>query len=334
MLRSPEVMLLCALAGVAAWVLLPTGAFEPAVALGVVSLFGALFSFESRALRWTRITARIIGFVTLPGVAAVEIGSLASVWPEKFSPPPMSSILTLPVASEGRFDDGAQWGTVVGLSDNGGQFLYKGAPRSLEELRERYRGKRALGLTGLILYADQDTPWRLVGCLVHELDERDVGVFVRKYIVDPSSPEEPALLGAEERVGQYWPMCSIALRIADAPPNAPKLSLTSIAFAEREWGRFTSKRELVQAPTRVRYRLGARETESLRDLARWIRDERPGAIEADDMVPLKFVVAAANVLLKAGTRDFVVGPVRTPTAPERAARLFPYPASPAKPPKR
>jgi hypothetical protein len=243
------------------------------------------------------------------------------------------SIGTLPVASEGRVDDGAQWGTVVALSGNG-EFLYWGATRSLEELRERYRDKRALGLTGLILYADQDTPWRLVGCLVHELDERDVGVFVRKYIVDPSSPEEPALLGAEERVGQYWPTCSIALSIGDAPPNASKISLTSLAFAEREWGRFTSKREFVQAPTRVRYRLGARETGSLRELAQWIRDERPGAIEADDTVPLKFVIAAANALLKAGIRDFVVGPVRRPTAPERAARRFPYPEGPAKPPKR
>jgi hypothetical protein len=77
--------------------------------------------------------------------------------------------------------------------------------------------------------------------------------------------------------------------------------------------------------TSARFLWEGRETDDLKELSRWIVKTPPARIEAEPEVPVKYVVAAQNVIRKAGHPPAALVLPPLPPASIRKASALPYP---------
>jgi biopolymer transport protein ExbD len=125
--------------------------------------------------------------------------------------------------------------------------------------------------------------------------------------------------------------------IPQDPINEIKVSIHIVPRQEERmaWGPPEAK-QAITMPTRVRYRFGDQEAESLRTVGKWIRDGLKaaegsentrvlGEIKAGHKVPHKFVVAVLNKFAEAKMEKVDFFGTQIPTPALRRKQYLPYP---------
>jgi len=153
----------------------------------------------------------------------------------------------------------------------------------------------------------------------------------------------PALQDPRGKLQAFLPTDKGINPTPEEPPQEIKISVHIVARQEKKhaWGPKPrkgqpDKRVTVTMPTVVKYRFGDRETNSLKAVAKWIKDAKAaqtgdvkviGEIKAAHKVPHKFVVAVLNKFAAAGMEKVDFYGTAIPGAKLRRMEILPYPSS-------
>ena len=126
--------------------------------------------------------------------------------------------------------------------------------------------------------------------------------------------------------------------IPQDPINEIKVSVHIVPRHEepKVWGPEGGPQQSIKMPTKVRYRFGDQEAESLKTVGKWIRDGLKaaegsentrvlGEIKAGHKVPHKFVVAVLNKFAEANMEKVDFFGTQIPTPALRRKQYLPYP---------
>ena len=302
---------------VATWIWPDTG-------IGFVGVGAALWAMFLPLRKRTRVGVLVIACVSYLGSSAVRLHALAD------EIAPWNTIgwgtqgdtwdLTLPLASMAEFDVHQTFGRWINL-DRRGQILFRGLARSLAELAEVFADAHA---RPVLLRVDRNAPFQHFAWVLEvarAAGHDRVFVAAKKYVDIYYTVEEAKLVGGQ--YGGGWPESWFALAL-DAPDTGTPLRIIPRKAEARLFGPYGHEQQ-IEMPTTVSYELGGRRTESLDELAKWMRATPPGRIEPGPTVPIKFVVAVINLLMEA---KLPVPALVRPEAPSDAARragFLPYP---------
>jgi biopolymer transport protein ExbD len=262
--------------------------------LGLVALAGGVVVLAASAAGsgGLRTLIAVITLSALPGTTAVQMWRVAHSfepyandwqWTEDW-------YLTLPVASEGRFDPSLPPRRIVNL--HFGELFVGGRKLQMEDLPNQLT---KLGTDRILLRVDHRSPWLHVAWLVRAVRSsgaEQVSVAARRYPGRPERTEDLAALGATWSQGS-WPEVEFALPL-DFDRGGLRLRIAARERKSRAFG----EREVVAFPVSVSYTLGDRTTTDLSELAQWMRESPPALLEPGPDVPFKFVVAVLNALLR------------------------------------
>lgn len=320
----------------AAWGLLAEADFGLLVAVGVMALAAGLWVLSQPLPRWIRVAAAVAALTALPATAGLRMKRLADSVKPFSSGYPGQRDLTDPILSlafEGELPGRGHERLVVSL-DPGGLLTWKGKNITLADLDEILRVERTSEGPHLVLRADKDAPvqhlaWLMLAGRAHGWTE--VRVAARKY-ADGFYMQSEAQDLAAERGWEYWPEVDLVSPIR-SDEGGTRLRIVGTERKPSMWpppmwsspgprGAGSS----VLMPTRLRYELGGRTTDDLRELAGWMRDAPPQWIDADPAIQVKFVVAVQNQIKKAGHPPAALVLPDPPPEAIRNAPSLPYPA--------